>query len=187
MIGYKMSLVIFVSLIIFGGNLIYYHPTSQGVNAQHHSAPPPAAAIGERKLVLDMQTIPVNITQGDDVMMTVGFLDEKKNANIQHVTFRMDISTDGKHILSDFFHDHSGEVKLMFKDKGGSSSRHTVGANQDVLTNAWIADPGSPITISGPVFNQSGTYSVDLELTTIDNDKTDLVEPLHYPVDIDVS
>ena len=73
-----MSLVIFVSLIIFGGNLIYYHPTSQGVNAQHHSAPPPAAAIGERKLVLDMQTIPVNITQGDDVMMTVGFLDEEK-------------------------------------------------------------------------------------------------------------
>lgn len=100
--------------------IIYYHwreyyilpATSQEVNAQHHGAPPPAATIGERKLVLDMQTIPVNIAQGDDVMMTIGFRDEGKNANIQHVTFRMDISKDGKHILSDFFHDHSGEVKL---------------------------------------------------------------------------
>jgi hypothetical protein len=187
MTRYTMSFVIFVSFIIIGGNIIYYQPTPQEVNAQHHGAPPPVATIGERKLVLDMQTIPVNIAQGEDVMMTIGFRDEGKNENIQHVTFRMDISKDGKHILSDFFHDHSDEGKLMFKDKRGSSSSHTIGGNQDVLTNAWIADPGSSITISGPVFNQSGTYDVDLELTTIDNDKTDLVEPLHYPVDINVS
>jgi hypothetical protein len=119
--------------------------------------------------------------------MTIGFLDEAKNANILHVTFRMDISKDGKHILSDFFHDHNGEVRLMFKDKGGSSSSHTIGGNQDVLTNAWLADLGSPITISGPIFNQSGTYNVGLELTTIDNDKTDLTEPLKYNFDVNVS
>ena len=78
-------------------------------------------------------------------------------------------------------------MRLMFKDKGGSSSSHNIGGNQDVLTNAWISDPGSPITISGPVFNQSGTYNIDLELSTIDNDKTDLVKPLDYPFDVNVS
>lgn len=187
MTRYSRSLVIFASFIIIGGTVTGYYPPSQEVKAQHHGAPPPAAAIGDRKLVLDMQTVPVDITKGDDVLMTIRFLDEGKNANIQHVTFRMDISKDGKHILSDFFHDHNGEVRLMFKDKGGSSSSHTIGGNQDVLTNAWIADPGSPITISGPVFNQSGTYNIDLELTTIDNDKTDLVEPLDYPSNINVS
>jgi hypothetical protein len=187
MMRYRISLIIFASFIIIGDTVTGYYPPSQEVKAQHHGAPPPAAAIGDRKLVLDMQTEPVNITKGDDVLMTIGFLDEGKNANIQHVTFRMDISKDGKHILSDFFHDHNGEVRLMFKDKGGSSSSHTIGGNQDVLTNAWIADPGSPITISGPVFNQSGTYNIDLELTTIDNDKTDLVAPLDYPFDINVS
>jgi hypothetical protein len=119
--------------------------------------------------------------------MTIGFLDEGKNANIQHVTFRMDISKDGKHLLSDFFHDHNGEVRLMFKDKGSSSSSPTIGGNQDVLTNAWIADPGSPIMISGPIFNQSGTYNIGLELTTIDNDKTDLAVPLEYHFDVNVS
>ena len=187
MTRYRMSLVIFASFIIIGGTVTGYYPPSQELKAQHHGAPPPAAAIGDKKLVLDMQTVPVNITKGDDVLITIGFLDEGKNANIQHVTFRMDISKDGKHILSDFFHDHNGEVRLMFKDKGGSSSSHTIGGNQDVLTNAWIADPESPITISGPVFNQSGTYNIDLELTTIDNDKTDLVEPLDYPFDVNVS
>ena len=138
-------------------------------------------------MVLDMQTEPTNITQGDDLLMTIGFLDEGKNANIQHVTFRMDISKDGKHLLSDFFHDHNGEVRLKFKDKGSSSSSPTIGGNQDVLTNAWIADLGSPIMISGPIFNQSGTYNIGLELTTIDNDKTDLAEPLEYHFDVNVS
>ena len=90
--------------------------------------------------------------------------------------------------MSDFFHDHNGEVRLMFKGKGGGdSSKPVIGGTQDVLTNAWIADPGSPITISGPVFNQSGTYNIGLELTTIDNDKTDLVEPLEYQFGVDVS
>jgi hypothetical protein len=187
MTRYRMCFIIFASFVIIGGTAIGYHPSHQEVNAQHHGAPPPAAAIGDRKLVLDMQTEPVNITQGGNVLMTIGFLDEGKNENIQHVTFRMDISKDGKHLLSDFFHDHNGEVRLMFKDKGGSSSSHTIGGNQDVLTNAWIADPGSPMTISGPVFNQSGTYNINLELSTIDNDKTDLVEPLDYHFDVNVS
>jgi hypothetical protein len=187
MTGYRMSLIIFASFIIIGGIVISYPPPSKEVKAQHHGAPPPAAAIGDRKLVLDMKTAPVNIKQGEDVLMTIRFLDEGKSENIQHVTIRMDISKDGKHIISDFFHDHNGEVKLMFKNKGGGSSSHAIGGNQDVLTNAWIADPGSPIMISGPVFNQSGTYNVILELSTIDNDKTDLVEPLEYPFDLDVS
>jgi hypothetical protein len=187
MTRYRMSVVIFVAFIIVGGTVIGYYLPSQEVNAQHHGAPPPAAAIADRMLVLDMQTEPKNITQSEDVLMTIGFLDEGKNANIQHVTFRIDISKDGKHILSDFFHDHNGEVKLMFKDNGGSSSSHTIGGNQDVLTNAWIADPGSPITIRGPIFNQSGTYNIGLELTTIDNDKTDLTEPLEYNFEVNAS
>ena len=41
--------------------------------------------------------------------------------------------------------------------------------------------------ISGPIFNQSGTYNIGLELTTIDNDKTDLAEPLEYHFDVNVS
>jgi hypothetical protein len=187
MTGHRASLIIFAYLIIIASIAIFYNPPSEEIKAQHHGAPPPAAAIGDRKLVLDMQTEPVNITQGDDVLLTIGFLDEGKGERIQHITIRMDVSKDGKHILSDFFHDHNGEVRLMFKNKEGGSSSHTVGGNQDVLTNAWIADPGSPIMITGPVFNQSGSYNIVLELSTIDNDKTDLVEPLEYPFDLNVS
>ena len=188
MLSLRISVVVFASFIIVGSGVVTFYPLSQNVSAQHHGAPPPAAAVGDRKIMLDLQTEPKNVTQSDDdVLMLIGFLDEGKNAKIQHVTFRIDISKDGKHIFSDFFHDHNGEVRLLFKDKDGSSSNPTIGGNQDVLTNAWIADPGSPISISGPIFNQSGTCNINVELTTIDNDKTDLTAPLVYTSDFNIS
>ena len=57
----------------------------------------------------------------------------------------------------------------------------------DYLTNAWIADPGNPITVKGQIFSQLGTYSVILEVTTMDNDKTDLPQPLKYEFNLVVS
>jgi hypothetical protein len=62
-----------------------------------------------------------------------------------------------------------------------------VSGNMDDLTNAWVADPGNPIIVNGPVFSQPGNYSIILDLTTIDNDKTDLSQPLKYELNIPVS
>jgi hypothetical protein len=102
----------------------------------------------------------------------------------------MDISKDGKRVLSEFFHSHEGEINLWFRDTGGaaSSPNYTVGANLDVLTNAWIADPGSPITLKGgEIFSQPGTNKAIVEVTTMDNDKTDLPQPIRYDFNIPVS
>ena len=57
-----------------------------------------------------------------------------------------------------------------------------------MLSNTWIPNPGSPIMINRP-YIQSKWYiwNIGLELTTIDNDKTDLAEPLEYHFDVNVS
>ena len=57
----------------------------------------------------------------------------------------------------------------------------------DDVTNAWVADPGSPIIVNGPIFYQRGDYRIQLEVTTIDNDKTDLPQPLTYDLNIPIS
>jgi hypothetical protein len=74
----RMSVVIFTSFLLLGGIVVGFYSPSPEAKAQHHGAPPPAAAIGDRKLTLAMQTEPTNITQSGDVLMTVAFLDEKK-------------------------------------------------------------------------------------------------------------
>ena len=56
-----------------------------------------------------------------------------------------------------------------------------------MLTNAWIADPGNSITIrGGEIFSQPGTYKAVIEVTTMDNDKTDLPQPILYEINIPV-
>ena len=160
------------------------------VSGQHHGAPPPAASIGDRKISLNFETQPSPITTGQDVEMKIGFVDEKAKRNVNHVTFRMDISKDGKHFLSEFFHSHEGNVNLSFRNTGkaDSSAPYSVGATSDVLTNAWIADPGSPIIVrGGEIFTQPGTYRAIIEVTTVDNDKTDLPQPIVYEFNIPVS
>ena len=160
------------------------------VLAQHHGAPPPAANIGGRKILLNLDSQPNPIIAGQNAVMQISFDDENSKKKVSHVTFRMDISKDGKHILSEFFHSHQGDVRISFKDtsKTSSTSNYTVGATTDALTNAWIADPGSPIIIrGGEIFSQPGTYKVIIELTTMDNDKTDLPEPIPFESDFIVS
>ncbi len=56
----------------------------------------------------------------------------------------------------------------------------TIGRTFDVLTNAIVPDPSGKIVISGPLFSEIGKYNVDVEVTTVDNDKTDLQVPLVY-------
>ena len=161
------------------------------VSAQHHGAPPPLASIGDRKVSLNFETNPNPIIIGQDINMKIAFFDENAKKNVNHVTFRMDISKDGKHFLSEFFHSHEGEVNLLFRDATratSSSDTYSIGASSDILTNAWIADPGSPITVrGGGIFSQPGTYKTLVELTTMDNDKTDLPQPILYEFNVPVS
>jgi hypothetical protein len=159
-------------------------------SAQHHGASSPTANIGDRKISLNLSSQPNPIIARQNAEMQLSFDDENAKKKVGHVTFRMDISRDGKHILSEFFHSHQGDMRISFKDtsKTTFTTNYTVGATSDALTNAWIADPGSPIIIrGGEIFSQPGTYTVIIELTTMDNDKTDLPQPIPFESDFIVS
>ncbi|MDQ3840733.1 MAG: hypothetical protein M3297_15880 [Thermoproteota archaeon] len=178
-IAVTLCLIIVYSLAL----PLYLLPAS----GQHHGALPPAANIGDRNISLDFKTLPNPLKTNQDAEMKIGFLDEKAKKNVNHVTFRMDISKDGRSLLSEFFHSHEGPVNLLFKGNINSAStpRYTVGATSDVLTNAWIADPGSPIIVrGGEIFSRPDTYKAVIEVTTMDNDKTDLPQPIKYEFDI---
>jgi hypothetical protein len=95
-----------------------------------------------------------------------------------------------KSIFFQNFFSHEGNINLLFRNTGKatSSSTYSIGATLDVLTNAWIADPGSPIIVrGGETFSQRGTYKAIIEVTTMDNDKTDLPQPILYEFNIPVS
>jgi hypothetical protein len=152
-----------------------------------HMMMPPAANVGDRKITLSFHTEPTNIISNQTVLTKLAFADQNTKQTVKHVTVRMEISdsVSGRRLLSEFFHAHNGNIDIDFKPTAGL--RYVVTGNMDDLTNAWVADPGSPIIVNGPIFSQPGTYRIRLEITTIDNDKTDLPQPLKYDLNIPIS
>jgi hypothetical protein len=177
-IGSKTAvyLGIFSALLLFSTALFSVPEAA----AQHHGAPPPPASLGDRQVALNFESSPKVISAGKTVAMNIGFEDLGKKQNVQHVTFRMEVSKDDKTIFSDYFYGPAGDVNLQFRP---SSSSPTVNGNDNGY-GAWMADPGSPIVVSGKVFSDSGIYKTIVEVTGIDNIKTDLPEPLTYEFNI---
>ena len=125
---------------------------------------PPTASIGDRKIVSHFDITPKKVRVGQNALMKIFFVDQKTNQTIYHVTVRMDISKDGKHALSEFFHSHDGVININIRQAGTSPATYTIGATMDDFTNAWIADPGSPIIVNGQIFSHPGTYKTILEV-----------------------
>jgi hypothetical protein len=165
--------IFFALLLFLAETLISVIPQAA---AQHHGAPPPPASLGDRKVSLNFDSNPKVINPSQPVNIKINFEDLGKHQNVQQVTFRMDISKDGKTIFSDFFYGPTGEVNLQFRP---SNSSPTVNGNDNGL-GAWTADPGSPIVVNGKVFSDPGIYKTVVEVTGIDNIKTDLPQPLDY-------
>ena len=151
---------------------------SEPVSAQHHGSPPPMATLGDRSISMDLIMEPKKIISDQDAQLTMRLTDEKTGQIIQHVTYRLSISNNDKLKLSEFFHSHTGDLTILVRNS--DSSHVTVGGTFDVLTNAIVPDPAGKIIVNGPLFSEVEEYNIDVEVTAVDNDKTDLQSPLVY-------
>ena len=148
------------------------------VNAQHHGAPPPLAAIGDRNIKMNLISEPATIVSGQNSQLKMSLTDLNSGKKIQHVTYRITISKDNQTKVSDFFHSHTGDLTISSRNL--NSANIGVEGTFDTLTNAIIPDPSGKIEVTGPLFSEPGSYRVDAEIITIDNDKTDLSNPLEF-------
>ena len=96
--------------------------------AQHMM--PPTASIGDRKIALNFETEPKQIKANQNLLMKISFIDENTKLSIHHVTVRMDISKDLKHVLSEFFHSHDGNITVDFRQTGKSAPQQ--------LSYSWV-------------------------------------------------
>ena len=169
-------LIIFLSMFLIVTTAMSFN--IEPLFAQHHGAPPPMATLGDRSISMNLTIKPKIIISDQDAQLTMHLMDQETGQVIQHVTYRLTISSADQLKLSEFFHSHTGDLTILARS---SDSPHlTVGGTFDVLTNAIVPDPAGKIVDSGPLFSEAGEYDIDVEITTVDNDKTDLMVPLVY-------
>lgn len=167
-----------VSVILITLNLISV------TKAQTRETSPLIYTADGRNFKLYFNTNPISISSGQKSQLDLSLIDSDSAIKIQHVTYHITITKDDQVRISNFFHSHIGNLTISIPNNNSSSIN--IEGNFDPLTNAFVPDPSGTIEISGPLFFQAGMYKINIEITTIDNDKTVLPVPLEYQYNVSV-
>ena len=135
-----------------------------------------SASFGNRKADLLIKMTPPVVTtetfQKQDQKAVIQFklFDSNTKEGIKHVTYFITIEKDGKKLLSNWFHDHNGDLRLQIRPK--NTDLVTVYGEPDPILQAYSGTENSPVIAEGPVFLEGGLYHFIVRIVTIDFDRT---------------
>ena len=135
-----------------------------------------SASFGNRKADLLIKMTPPVVTtetlQKQDQKAVIQFklFDSNTREGIKHVTYFITIEKDGKKLLSNWFHDHNGDLRLQIRPK--NTDLVTVYGEPDPILQAYSGTENSPVIAEGPVFLEGGLYHFIVRIVTIDFDRT---------------
>jgi len=134
------------------------------------------ASLGNRKADLLIKMSPPVVTtetlknQLQKPVIEFRLFDSNTNKSISHVTYLITIEKKGKTLLTNWFHDHNGDLRIEMKPR--NVSQITVYGEQDPLLNAFTGTPSSPVIAAGPIFEEGGLYHFIVRIATVDYDRT---------------
>jgi hypothetical protein len=135
-----------------------------------------SASFGDRKANLVIKMTPpvvttetlTNLAKKPVIEFTLS--DSNTNKSFTHVTYFITIEKAGKKLLSDWFHDHAGNLKIQMKPS--NVSQVVVYGEQDPILNAYGGTAESPVIAAGPIFLEGGLYHFIVRIATVDYDRT---------------
>ena len=138
-----------------------------------------SASFGDRKADLIIKMTPPVVTtetlnQNQKPVIQFKLYDPTTNEGYRHVTYFITIEKDGKRLLSDWFHDHKGDLKIEMKPS--NAEQITVYGEQDPILQAFTGTESSPVVATGPIFSEGGLYHFIVRITTIDYDRSFIPE-----------
>jgi hypothetical protein len=135
-----------------------------------------SASFGNRKADLLIKMTPPVVTtetfqkQDQKAIIQFKLFDSNTKEGIKHVTYFITIEKDGKKLLSNWFHDHNGDLRLQIRPK--NTDLVTVYGEPDPILQAYSGTENSPVIAEGPVFLEGGLYHFIVRIVTIDFDRT---------------
>ena len=73
-------------------------------------------------------------------------------------------------MISDWFHDHKGDLKIEMKPS--NDERITIYGEPDPILQAFTGTEDSPVIATGPIFSEGGLYHFIVRVATIDYDRS---------------
>jgi hypothetical protein len=135
-----------------------------------------SASLGNRKADLLIKMSPPVVTTetlknlSQKPVIQFRLFESNTNQSFKHVTYLITIEKDGKTLLTNWFHDHNGDLRIQMSPR--NTSQITVYGEQDPILNAFTGTQDSPVIAAGPIFAQGGLYHFNVRIATIDFDRT---------------
>lgn len=135
-----------------------------------------SASFADRKADLIIKMTPPVVTtetiqeQSQKPIIQFKLYDPTTKEGYKHVTYYITIEKDGKKLLSDWFHDHKGDLKIEMKPQ--NKEQITVYGEPDPILQAFTGTENSPVIATGPIFSEGGLYHFIVRVTTIDFDRS---------------
>ena len=163
--------------------------TFQFSYAQHHSgeqAPP--ISFGSGEVTVTTTLFPADFTpqKYSDVNLKIRFFDVKSNVNIEHVSYRVQIFYGDQRVANQMFFDKDGELVVKIQPKPNCIQEELwkctkyYGDVDPIVPGAISSTPSSIPVISGPVFVNSGEYTVKTEIIGAKNPKTQTGQDIFF-------
>ena len=180
------KILIFLTLSVLTG-------FSQEVYAQHHGgeqAPPISFGSGEVTVFSELFPSDFDPKVDSNTDLKIRFFDTITGVNIENVSYRVKIFYENFLVANQMFFDKDGllEIKIQPKSECDQDElwRCTKyhGENDPVVPNALTSSALSKPVISGPVFDRSGEYTLEVSIIGAKNPKTQTTQDITFQTKI---
>ncbi|MER5175868.1 MAG: hypothetical protein ABJB76_04845 [Candidatus Nitrosocosmicus sp.] len=135
-----------------------------------------SASLGARKADLLIKMSPPVVTtaliqnQGQKPVIEFKLFDSTTNQTFKSVTYYITIEKNGKQLLSNWFFNPNGDLKIQMEPR--NTSQITVSGELDPILNAYTSQGSDNVVASGPIFAEGGLYHFIVRIVTVDYSTT---------------
>lgn len=145
----------------------------------------PPVSIGNRNATLFLNVMPPTFDpQNAEYYISANFYETNTQAVIEHVTYRIEMSKDGKTVFSETFHDDAGNLNIKVVNKG---TQIKIDGDRESKLGGWTRKLFSPLTMEGPILISGGLYKFHIQILSVESDGNILEKPITYNASISLA
>lgn len=145
----------------------------------------PPVSIGNRNATLFLNVMPPTFDpQNAEYYISANFYETNTQAVIEHVTYKIEMSKDGKTVFSETFHDDAGNLNIKVVNK---DTQIKVDGDRETKSGGWTRKLFSPLTMEGPILVSGGLYKFYIQILSVDSDGNILEKPITYNASISLA
>ena len=132
----------------------------------------PPASVGDRDASLFIKISPPILTKDTvgDKFLELRLFDAKTGETIKHTSFFVTVDKDGKLLMRDLFHTHSGDLIIKIQSEDMDVNDVIVYGDEEPFQGGWTSI-NDKITVKAPILLDAGLYHFEIEIFGIDHDK----------------